>query len=114
LENEAQPTVFSSVGVCAWWAVETITSLGYGDIVPITPAGRFFSSILALWGIILFTIPGAILGSGFVEVMLEKQKADEEAIEEAIRRSFTRDIASGSFYLGCKYRNKHKLGENSK
>jgi hypothetical protein len=83
LENPAQPEVFSSIGTCSWWAIETITSLGYGDIVPITAMGRAFSSLLALWcvverrgfslnvlltltricatccrGIILFTIPG--------------------------------------------------------
>ncbi|KAJ8564153.1 hypothetical protein ON010_g7191 [Phytophthora cinnamomi] len=48
LENPAQPEVFSSIGTCSWWAIETITSLGYGDIVPITAAGRAFSSLLAL------------------------------------------------------------------
>ncbi|GLD99729.1 hypothetical protein PINS_up008457 [Pythium insidiosum] len=78
LENSAQPDVFSSVGACAWWSVETITSLGYGDIVPQTTAGRLFGALLALWGIILFTIPGAILGSAFIEVMLEKQRQDDE------------------------------------
>ncbi|KAJ0397789.1 hypothetical protein P43SY_006491 [Pythium insidiosum] len=78
LENSAQPAVFSSVGACAWWSVETITSLGYGDIVPQTTAGRLFGALLALWGIILFTIPGAILGSAFIEVMLEKQRQDDE------------------------------------
>ncbi|DAZ95659.1 TPA: hypothetical protein N0F65_002456 [Lagenidium giganteum] len=89
LENTAQPDVFSSIGVCAWWSIETITSLGYGDIVPKTNAGRFFSSLLALWGIILFTIPGAVLGSGFIEVMLDKQRTEEEeAFNLALRESF--------------------------
>lgn len=78
LENNAQPDVFSSIGVCAWWSVETITSLGYGDIVPRTSAGRIFGSALAIWGIVLFTIPGAVLGSGFIEVMLDKQQSAEE------------------------------------
>jgi hypothetical protein len=78
LENNAQPEVFSSVGVSAWWSIETITSLGYGDIVPVTNVGRFFGSVLAMCGIILFTIPGAVLGSGFIEVMLEKQRSEEE------------------------------------
>ncbi|KDO26650.1 hypothetical protein SPRG_08054 [Saprolegnia parasitica CBS 223.65] len=77
LEFPAQPDVFSSIGVGAWWAIETITSLGYGDAVPITVAGRIFASVVALWGIILFAIPGAILGSGFIEVMLEHQTAKE-------------------------------------
>ncbi|KAE8916113.1 hypothetical protein PF010_g1274 [Phytophthora fragariae] len=95
LENPAQPEVFSSIGTCSWWAIETITSLGYGDIVPITAAGRAFSSLLALWGIILFTIPGAVLGSGFVEVMLKRQELkNEQALEESIRISLTRELRS--------------------
>ncbi|KAL7694854.1 putative Ion transport domain, voltage-dependent channel domain superfamily [Plasmopara halstedii] len=97
LENRAQPKVFSSIGTCSWWAIETITSLGYGDIVPITTAGRAFSSMLAIWGIILFTIPGAILSSGFIEVMLKKQEQkNEQAMEESIRISLTRELQSRS------------------
>ncbi|KAG6613873.1 Voltage-gated Ion Channel (VIC) Superfamily [Phytophthora cinnamomi] len=80
LEHIAQPSVFSSFGVCVWWAVETITSLGYGDVVPITAMGRVLGASLALWGLILFTIPGAVLGSGFIEVMLEKQREEEAEI----------------------------------
>ncbi|KAK1937772.1 Potassium voltage-gated channel subfamily KQT member 5 [Phytophthora citrophthora] len=77
LEHLAQPSVFSNFGVCIWWSVETITSLGYGDVVPATSLGRLLGASLALWGIVLFTIPGAVLGSGFIEVMLEKQREEE-------------------------------------
>nr|CCA21935.1 conserved hypothetical protein [Albugo laibachii Nc14]CCA24785.1 conserved hypothetical protein [Albugo laibachii Nc14] len=63
LENEAQPNVFTTVGRCAWWSIETITSLGYGDIVPVTSLGRTFASVLALWGMVLFALPGAIIES---------------------------------------------------
>uniref|UniRef100_A0AAV1UX45 Ion transport domain-containing protein n=1 Tax=Peronospora matthiolae TaxID=2874970 RepID=A0AAV1UX45_9STRA len=77
LEHSAKPRVFSSFGVCLWWSVETITSLGYGDVVPVTGMGRFLGASLALWGVVLFTIPGAVLGSGFIEVMLEKQREEE-------------------------------------
>ncbi|DBA03500.1 TPA: hypothetical protein N0F65_011401 [Lagenidium giganteum] len=96
LENGAQPEVFSSIGICTWWAIETITSLGYGDIVPITTAGRAFSSVLALWGILLFTIPGAVLSSGFVEVMLKRQEEERRALEESLRVSFSREPYSAS------------------
>jgi hypothetical protein len=76
-----------------WWSIETITSLGYGDIVPVTGSGRFFSSILALWGIILFTIPGAILSSGYVEIMLKKHETIKQArFEEDLRRTFSREL----------------------
>lgn len=77
IEHTAQPQVFQSIGSGAWWTVVTITSLGYGDMIPITTVGRVFGSVLALCGIVLFSIPGAILGSGFIEVMLEHQKAQQ-------------------------------------
>ncbi|RQM18844.1 hypothetical protein DD237_002629 [Peronospora effusa] len=77
IEHLAQPNVFSTFSVSLWWSVETITSLGYGDIVPITGMGRLVGASLALWGIVLFTIPGAVLGSSFIEVMLEKQHEEE-------------------------------------
>lgn len=102
LENSAQPDVFSSIGVCAWWSIETITSLGYGDIVPKTSAGRVFGSILAVWGIILFAIPGAVLSSGFIEVMLEKQRTEEEdeysKTMQAERRSSTTPSTGKHFF----------------
>ncbi|KAL4101964.1 hypothetical protein PRIC1_005712 [Phytophthora ramorum] len=77
LEHLAQPKLFSNFGVCVWWSIETITSLGYGDVVPTTGMGRTLGASLALWGLVLFSIPGAILGSGFIEVMLEKQREEE-------------------------------------
>ncbi|GLE01509.1 hypothetical protein PINS_up010339 [Pythium insidiosum] len=92
LENTTQPEVFSSIWVCAWWSIETITSLGYGDIVPVTSGGRVFASILAVWGIVLFTIPGAVLSSGFVEVMLEKQERDKKEFQEELTLSLSRRI----------------------
>lgn len=102
LENSAQPDVFSSIGVCAWWSIETITSLGYGDIVPKTSAGRIFGSILAVWGIILFAIPGAVLSSGFIEVMIEKQRKEEDneynKAVEAKRQSSTRSSSEKHFF----------------
>jgi len=84
LEHQAQPEVFDSVFVGAWWSVVTITSLGYGDTIPITAAGRVFGSLVALCGIILFSIPGAVLGSGFIEVMLEHQQQRDLSDRERI------------------------------
>ena len=87
LEHDAQPQVFSNIAVGAWWTVETITSLGYGDAIPITTAGQVFGSLVALWGIVLFSVPGAIIGSGFIEVMLEHQKENEMIQRETILQS---------------------------
>ena len=48
-----------------WWAVATLTTVGYGDIFPITTMGKLFGSISAIFGVGLFAIPAGILASGF-------------------------------------------------
>jgi len=65
LEREAQPDKFGSIPAAAWWAIATLTTIGYGDIVPITPLGKLFGSIVMLLGIGMFALPIAILSTGF-------------------------------------------------
>ena len=67
IEHDAQPTVFSSIPACMWWAVVTLTTVGYGDMSPITPLGKLVAGFIALGGIGLFTVPTAIIASAFVE-----------------------------------------------
>jgi voltage-gated potassium channel len=66
-EHDAQPHVFSSVPAAMWWAAVTLTSVGYGDIIPITPVGKLFGSIIAFLGIGFFALPAGILAAGFAE-----------------------------------------------
>ena len=66
-ENEAQPEKFSSILSSMWWSVATLTTVGYGDIYPITTIGKFLGSLSAIFGVCLFAIPTAILASGFSE-----------------------------------------------
>jgi voltage-gated potassium channel len=78
-ENQAQPQVFTGVPESMWWGAETLTTLGYGDIVPVTPAGKVLGGITALLGIAMFAIPAGILASGFYEEYnLTLQKRDGE------------------------------------
>ena len=65
LEREAQPDKFGSVPAAAWWALATLTTVGYGDIVPITPWGRLFGGVVMLFGLGMFALPIAILSTGF-------------------------------------------------
>jgi voltage-gated potassium channel len=65
LEREAQPDKFSSIPAAAWWAIATLTTIGYGDIVPITPWGKVFGSIVMLLGLGMFALPIAIISTGF-------------------------------------------------
>lgn len=69
VENEAQPEVFSSIPAAMWWGVATLTTVGYGDICPITPIGKLLGATIAIMGIGMFALPAGILGSGFVEEM---------------------------------------------
>jgi voltage-gated potassium channel len=68
-ENAAQPDVFTSIPATMWWSVATLTTVGYGDMYPVTVAGKIFAGIIAILGIGMFALPAGILGSGFVEAV---------------------------------------------
>jgi len=72
-EHEVQPQAFPDIPSAMWWAVATLTTVGYGDVYPISPLGRLLGSVVAILGIGLFALPTAILGSGFLEE-IQKQK----------------------------------------
>ena len=67
VENPVQPAVFRNAFSGLWWAVATFTTVGYGDIYPVTGAGRIISGIIALLGIGLVAVPTGIISAGFVE-----------------------------------------------
>lgn len=71
-EHAAQPEQFSSIPAAMWWGVVTLTTLGYGDIYPITTVGRLMGGVFAISGILLIALPTAILGSAFVDEMGDK------------------------------------------
>jgi Ion transport protein. len=68
-EHQAQPDKFPHIPASMWWAVITLTTVGYGDVYPITPLGKLLGGILALLGIGLFALPAGIIASGFTEVI---------------------------------------------
>jgi voltage-gated potassium channel len=65
VENAAQPDAFSSIPETMWWGIATLTTVGYGDVYPITGFGRLLGGIIAIIGIGLFALPTGILASGF-------------------------------------------------
>jgi len=78
-ENKAQPEVFSSIPASMWWGVVTLTTVGYGDIYPVTPLGKLIGTVVVILGIGLFALPAGILASGFMEVMQKKRKCERTA-----------------------------------
>jgi voltage-gated potassium channel Kch len=79
-EHEAQPEKFENIPQSIYWAVITLASVGYGDISPITPAGRAMTIVLALIGIGIFAIPAALLSAAFADQL----KSDREALVNTI------------------------------
>lgn len=76
-EHDAQPEAFSSIPAAMWWGVATVTTVGYGDVYPITSFGKFCTGIIALLGIGLFALPAGILAGGFSdEIQKRREKSD--------------------------------------
>ncbi len=73
VEHVAQPEAYRSVPDTMWWAVATLTTVGYGDVTPVTGFGKMFASVISLLGIGMFALPTAILGSGFIDVMRRRR-----------------------------------------
>ena len=65
LENHAQPDKFGSVPESAWWAIATLTTVGYGDVTPITPLGKLFGAFVMIAGLCILALPVAIISTGF-------------------------------------------------
>ncbi|MBA7616189.1 hypothetical protein ES703_23485 [subsurface metagenome] len=74
VERNIQPEVFGSIPQSMWWAVITLTTVGYGDAYPVTALGKFLSSIISLLGIGLIALPTGIISSGMVSEIKQKNK----------------------------------------
>ena len=71
-ERNAQPDKFGSIPQAIWWAVTTLTTVGYGDVVPVTIAGRIVAGFTMITGILMIALPVAIIGSSFAEVVRQR------------------------------------------
>ena len=77
VEGDVQPEAFPNVLASFWWAVATLTTVGYGDVYPVTSLGKFISGLVALIGIGVVALPTGIIGSGFMD-RLKSDKKEEE------------------------------------
>ena len=74
VEHEVQPEAFGSIPAAMWWAVATLTTVGYGDVVPLTVAGKVFGAIITVVGIGMAALPAGIIASGLNE-QLHRRRA---------------------------------------
>lgn len=71
-ERSAQPEEFSSIPASLYWGVITLTTVGYGDVTPVTPLGKALGMVVAITGIGVFALPASIMASGFIEAAKEE------------------------------------------
>ncbi len=75
IENAAQPDSFSSIPAAMWWGAMTMTTVGYGDVYPVTPAGKVLAGVIAFLGISLFILPAGIIAAAYT-AEIQKKKAE--------------------------------------
>ena len=81
-EREVQPESFGSILDSMWWAIVTLTTVGYGDVYPITPGGKIFTALVTLIGVGLIAIPSGLLASVLTEARVERKKEESEEVVE--------------------------------
>jgi voltage-gated potassium channel len=86
-EHEAQPDNFSSIPMSLWWAVVSFTTVGYGDIYPITAAGRIFTACLLFVGLGVIAVPTALISSALIRTDISaRDDTTNETIEREVRK----------------------------
>ncbi|MCG8669792.1 MAG: ion transporter [Pseudomonadales bacterium] len=83
-EHEAQPDAFGSIPAAMWWAVATLTTVGYGDVTPITVAGKIFGAIITVVGIGMAALPAGIIASGLNEQIHRRRASLEREFRKAL------------------------------
>ena len=84
-EKDAQPDKFGSIPEAMWWAVATLTTVGYGDVTPITAMGKLFGAIITIIGIGTVALPSGILASGFSDQLKRRKNKYESELSKALQ-----------------------------
>jgi len=89
VENTVQPEAFPNILATLWWAVVTLTTVGYGDVYPVTVLGKLLSGVISILGIILIALPSGIISSGFIkEYDEEKKRKKKEKTRRTIKKIY--------------------------
>lgn len=86
IERDIQPNAFGSIPAAMWWAMATLTTVGYGDITPITSIGKFFGGFITVIGMGMVALPAGILASGFAENLHRRRTQYDVALGRIIEQ----------------------------
>ncbi|MFC3642730.1 potassium channel family protein [Aquibium oceanicum] len=81
IEGSAQPDRFGSIPRAMWWSVATLTTVGYGDVYPVTPLGRILAGLTAITGIGLIAMPTGILAAAFSDAIQTQRKEERDDVK---------------------------------
>lgn len=84
-ERDVQPEVFDSIPKAMWWAIVTLATVGYGDIVPLTSMGKFFTGVMILIGMAMVALPAGILASSFTEHLRKRRDTFRVHVQDALQ-----------------------------
>jgi voltage-gated potassium channel len=87
VENHAQPEEFESIPKAMWWAVVTLTTVGYGDVTPITNAGKILGAIITILGVGLAALPAGILATGLANELAQRRDELEQDFRQQLIES---------------------------
>lgn len=98
VEREAQPDTFSNILYAFWWGIITLTTVGYGDVYPITPIGKLIGGFVALTGVLIVAIPTGIISSSFAQKMeetknLKRLREIRNKLKEAFYKKYIPELA---------------------
>ncbi len=83
-EFEVQPDAFGSIPDALWWAIITMTSIGYGDVVPVTTMGKIFGAIIGILSVGIVALPTGIIASGFNQALHQRKQEYSELIDSIL------------------------------
>ena len=84
VENHAQPEEFESIPKAMWWAVVTLTTVGYGDVIPVTMAGKILGAVITILGVGLAALPAGILATGLANELNQRREELEQHFRELL------------------------------
>ncbi|CAK0780737.1 Cyclic nucleotide-gated potassium channel RHE_CH03180 [Gammaproteobacteria bacterium] len=114
IEGKAQPATFGTIPKALWWTIVTLTTTGYGDVIPTTVGGRILAGIVMMCGIIVFALWAGILATGFSQEMRRRaflktwdlvaqvplfDHVGATVISEVAQRLRPREVTSGTVVL---------------
>ena len=84
IEHDVQPEAFGSIPLAMWWSLVTLTTVGYGDVTPVTTLGKFFGGCITIIGVGMVALPAGILASGFGEHLQRRRETYKELLDDVL------------------------------